>query len=105
MKKQKSNFDRFDLSQDGSVSQEEAEISERLIKLQLKEQRAETQRRMAWTSMVMVIIFTALLFSPLVDVDRVSALSDLLGLFYIAHAGIIGAYMGVQAWMQKNDGI
>lgn len=101
--KKKGNFDRFDLSGDGVVSPEEALLSEKLIKLKVKEQRAETQRRMAWVSMAMVAVFTSFLFSPWISVDRVSALSDLLGLFYIAHAGIIGAYMGVQAWMQKND--
>jgi len=32
----------------------------------------------------------------------VSALADLLGLFYIAQAGVVGAYMGVSAWMSRK---
>ena len=42
------------------------------------------------------------LFTPFVSESRVSALADLLGLFYIAQAGVVGAYMGVSAWMSRK---
>ncbi len=57
---------------------------------------------MAWVAMGSMIVFSAILFSPAVSESRVSALADLLGLFYIAQAGVVGAYMGVSAWMSKR---
>ena len=38
----------------------------------------------------------------LVDIDRVKALSDVSNLFYISGAGIVGAYMGASAIMNRN---
>jgi len=49
-----------------------------------------------------MIGFSALLFSTAVTETRVAALADLLGLFYIAQAGVVGAYMGVSAWMSRK---
>ena len=49
-----------------------------------------------------MIVFSAALFTPFVSESRVAALADLLGLFYIAQAGVVGAYMGVSAWMSRK---
>jgi formate hydrogenlyase subunit 4 len=53
-------------------------------------------------AMISMIVFTVALFLPVVSESRVSALADLLGLFYIAQAGVVGAYMGVTAWMSRG---
>lgn len=91
-----------DQNKDGDVSDTEIIKANELLEIELKEEKADTQRRMAWGAMLLMTIFTAVLFSPLITDGRVAALADLLGLFYIAQAGIVGAYMGVQAWMSKN---
>ena len=57
---------------------------------------------MAWLSIASMIIFSACLFMPVVPESRVNALGEILGLFYIAQAGIVGAYMGVTAWMSRK---
>jgi len=57
---------------------------------------------MAWLSIASMIIFSACLFMPIVPESRVDALGEILGLFYIAQAGIVGAYMGVTAWMSRK---
>ena len=46
-----------------------------------------------------MIIFTIFLFTPVMSDSRVSALADLLGLFYIAQTGVVAAYMGATAYM------
>lgn len=93
---------RVDRNKDSELSEDEIMNANELLEIELKEEKADTQRRMAWGAMILMAVFTALLFSPLISVGRVEALADLLGLFYIAQAGIVGAYMGVQAWMSKN---
>ena len=52
--------------------------------------------------MVSMLIFTVVLFTPLMSDSRVAGLADLLGLFYIAQAGIVGAYFGAAAWMSST---
>lgn len=74
----------------------------RILELELKEEKAEAQKKIAWVAMGSMIVYTGVLFTSAVDVDRVDALSDLLGLFYIAQAGVVGAYMGVAAWMSRR---
>lgn len=92
-----------DTNNDGRITKSDIENSNELLELELREEKADSQRRMAWVSIISMIVFTMLLFSPAVSETRVAALADLLGLFYIAQAGVVGAYMGVTAWMSKSS--
>ena len=94
--------EKYDQDGDGRVSKYDIMKSRELLELDLQEEKATTQKRMAWWAMFLMAIFTLALFLPIVPVERVSALADLLGLFYIAQAGIVGAYMGVTAWMSTT---
>jgi hypothetical protein len=93
----------FDMNKDGTVTQNELQSASDILEIQLREEKAESQKRMAWVAMISMIIFTASLFLPIISPERVSALADLLGLFYIAQAGVVGAYMGVTAWMSNTS--
>ncbi len=82
-----------DLNKDGKVSEKEVDLLAR---------KMASQRRMAWVALSAIVIFTTVLFTPMVAETRVAALGDLIGLFYISMAGIVGAYMGVTAWMSRK---
>jgi len=90
-----------DFNNDGLIADSELARSERLTDLDIKNEKADAQKHMAWVAMFSMILFTIALFSPLVSDIRVQALADLLGLFYIAQAGVVGAYFGMTAWMSK----
>lgn len=90
-----------DFNNDGLIADSELSRSERMTELDIKNEKADAQKHMAWVAMFSMILFTIALFSPLVSDIRVSALADLLGLFYIAQAGVVGAYFGMTAWMSK----
>ena len=92
----------FELDGDGSVSKEEIEAVKLLKESEAAEEKADTQKSMAWIAMASMLIFTAFLFLPFMSNERVSALGDLLGLFYIAQAGVVGAYMGMAAYMSRK---
>ena len=83
----------FDIDGDGKVTEQEVAMKERMLEVELREEKAESQKKMAWIAMVMMIGFTVVLFTPLMSDTRVAALADLLGLFYIAQTGIVAAYM------------
>ena len=56
------------------------------LELELREEKADAQRRMSWIAITSMIVFTIILFTPIMSDKRVEALADLLGLFYIAQA-------------------
>ena len=95
-------YNKYDINHDGTVSDEEMARNKELIELELREEKSEAQKNMAWVAMVSLIVFSAFLFVPIVSESRVTALGDILGLFYIAQAGVVGAYMGVTAWMSRK---
>jgi len=74
----------FDVDGDGVITEAEVAMKERMLEIELREEKAESQKFMAWVAMGMMIIFTIFLFTPMMSDSRVSALADLLGLFYIA---------------------
>lgn len=92
----------IDTDSDGKVSKADIAKSNDLLELELREEKADAHRRMAWVAIFSMIAFTAVLFSPMISESRVAALADLLGLFYIAQASIVGAFMGVTAWMSRK---
>jgi len=55
---------------------------------------------MARYTLIAMGVFTLAMF--FVDIDRVKALADISNLFYISGAGIVGAYMGTTAWMNRK---
>ena len=90
-----------DLNEDGLLTDSELSRSERLTELDIRNEKADAQKQMAWVAMFSMLLFTIVLFSPMLSDSRVQALADLLGLFYIAQTGVVGAYFGMTAWMSK----
>jgi len=88
-----SNQDTIDIDGDGRVTKMEEKITEDKFK---------NRRRMAWVAMVCLVIYTAILFTPLVDSGRIKSLENILDMFYIAMASIVGAYMGFATWASKK---
>jgi len=97
----KSKYNEFDLDNDGVVTDEEIAKSKEMIELELREEKSEAQKLMAWLAITIMIVATIVLFTPLIPDSRVNALSDLLGLFYFSLCGIVGTYMGATAFMHK----
>ena len=97
-----SRYEAHDLDNDGVVTDEEIAREKEMIELELREEKARAQQFMAWTAMASMIIASVVLFTPIVSDSRVAGLADLLGLFYIAQAGVVGTYMGTTAWMNRK---
>lgn len=86
-----------------TITSNDLSTKERLIDLENRDKKEDQQRRMAWVAMLSMLIFTALLFSPMVSAERVAALSDLLSMFYIAQAGVVASFFGSSAYMSRNQ--
>jgi hypothetical protein len=95
-------FKKYDINGSGDVTEEEMKRATEILELELREEKAEAQKRMSWVSILSMVVFTGILFTPLVSESRVSALGDLLGLFYLGQASIVGFYFGAQAYMSRK---
>ena len=96
-------FDKsIDIDGDGTVSADDVAAAEKLAEIERQDRKQQAQRKMAWVAMWSMVVFTVVLFSPMISDSRVAALADLLGLFYIAQAGVVGAFMGMSAWMNRK---
>jgi|TARA_R100001244_G_scaffold62000_1_gene51853 hypothetical protein len=93
-----SSFNELDLDGDGVVSDQELKAAAAIE----ASEKMDAQRRMAWMAMGSMLVFTAAVFLPIFPDTRIKALSDLFGLFYIGQAGVVGAYMGMTAYMTKG---
>ena len=99
---QTSKYAKYDLDGDGEVTDEELERHQQLVELELREEKADSQRNMAWVAMISMVMVSIFLMLPMMPDRRVKALSDLLGLFYIAQASIVAAYFGATAFMSRR---
>ena len=89
---QGSRYEAHDLDGDGIVTDAEIAREKEMIELELREEKAKAQQWMAWVAMGSMLVFSTVLFLPVVSDSRVNALADLLGLFYIAQAGVCLLY-------------
>lgn len=95
------NLKEYDFNKDGEVSEEEKDRATHLLELELREEKAEAHKLMSWIAMASMIIVTALLFTPVISPEKILALQELLGMFYLAQASVIGFYFGSTVWMSK----
>jgi len=95
-----SAYNEYDEDGDGIVTDEELSHVKEIKETETALRKQLAQLRMARYTLISMGAFTlAMFFIPL---DRVQALSDISNLFYISGAGIVGAYMGTTAWMNKK---
>ena len=97
-----SKYNDLDTNEDGIVSDEELSAMEKIHEIERLDRKQKQQRYMAWTAMWSMVIFTAAILSPIVPEGRVELMATLLSTFYIAQAGIVGAFMGFAAIADKN---
>jgi len=97
-----SDYDQYDMDGDGVVTDEELEHAKEIKKTEYELRKQLAQRRMATATLIAMGIFTFMMFLPWISVERINALSDISNLFYISGAGIVGAYMGATAWMNRK---
>tara|TARA_Y100000593_G_C4300510_1_gene333100 strand:- start:643 stop:963 length:321 start_codon:yes stop_codon:yes gene_type:complete len=94
----KSAYNELDLDGDGVVSDNEMKALEALD----RHERNDSQRHMSWVALCSMLIVTALVFLPIFSDTRIEALDGLFSLFYISMGGIVAAFFGAQAFVQRG---
>ena len=98
----KSRYAQYDLDGDGTVSDEELARNQELVEIELREEKADSQRRMAWVSLSSMVVFDLLPLMPFVTESRLSTLASLSHMLFLSQASIVGLYFGATAYMSKS---
>ena len=93
-------YAEYDEDGDGIVTDAELSHVKEIKETETKLRKNLAQLRMARYTLIGMGVFTLAMF--IVPIERVNALAEISSLFYISGAGIVGAYMGVSAYMSKN---
>ena len=99
-----SKLDPYDFDGDGVVTDAEIDKAKEIREFEDMSRKHLAQLRMARWSLIGMGVFTLMLFMPFIPDERIELLRDVSNLFYVTGAGLVGAYMGVSAWMSKNGG-
>ena len=86
------------LYSDGELTENEMIVLEQ----QRIDERQDNQKRMAWVAIISMIVYTIALFMPFIGDSRAQILTDIASLFYVAQAGVVGAYMGSEALVNRT---
>ena len=57
---------KYDIDQDGTVSDEELERATQMLELDLREEKQDSQRRIAWVAMSSMVLYSLLPLLPFV---------------------------------------
>lgn len=87
-----------DRNNDGKVTVEEKKLNA----LENADKKASVQRSIAIYSFVAIIAITVLALTPIIPLDRIETLSNLIEMFYMSCAGIIAAFFGAEAWATRR---
>jgi hypothetical protein len=98
-----SKYDKYDVDNDGVVTDEELAKSELITKIENEDKKQDAQRNMAWLALVGMITY------PIVTVItdalglNASLLSSMADLYFISVAGIVAAFYGKEAYMSRKQ--
>jgi len=93
-----SKYNDKDLNGDGVVSDDELDEWKQAEEVKRLNRKQMHQRNMAWVALASMLVFTIVMFTPIVPDERIKLLTDISSLFYLAQAGIVGAFMGFAAF-------
>jgi hypothetical protein len=88
----------YDMNSDGELSEQEVEF----IEQERIDRRQDNQRKMAWIALGSMLLFTGLIFLPIIPPERIDAFRGIADLFYLAQAGVVSAYMGSEAIVNRS---
>ena len=97
-----SRYAQYDLDGDGVVSDEELARNQELVEIELREEKADSQRRMAWVSLSSMVVYALLRLMPFIPESRLSTMASLSDMLFLSQAIIVGLYFGATAYMAKR---
>ena len=98
----KSRYSEYDADGDGVVSDEEISRHQEMLQLELQEEKADSQKKMAWVAVISMCVFAVLPLAPFIPDSRLDTLAALSDMLFLSQASIVGLYFGATAYMSKR---
>ena len=97
-------LDKYDFDEDGEITDNEIKDIKEIEDIERANRRQRHQRMMAWYALVGMISYPAcIMFCEFVGLTKsADLLATMAPTYFIAAAGVAGAFMGVTAWMSKK---
>ena len=98
----KSKYETLDHNQDGIVSDEELARQKEIVELELREEKADSQRKMAWIALIAMLVYALIPLLPGISDKRLDTLAAFSDIYFLSMASIIGMFFGATAYMTKR---
>ena len=95
-----SQYAKFDMNNDGTVTDEELERSERMLQIENMDKLADQQRIMAWAALFLPFVIIIYVCLPYVSIEKVNAVMGLATTFCAAMGTIVVAFMAATAYIR-----
>ena len=95
-----SKYKQYDADGDGVVSDEELSRAKEFTELELREEKAEAQKKMAWVAIIAMCAYP--LISLLIPESKLQTWGSMSDMIFLSQASIVGMYFGAQAYMSRK---
>ena len=90
----------YDIDGDGVVSDEEMTKAAEMVELELREEKAQAQKQMAWVAIIAMCAYP--LISLIIPESKLQTWGSMSDMIFLSQASIVGMYFGAQAYMSKK---
>ena len=95
-------WERFDTDGDGTITDEEISRGKEMLELELREEKSDAQRKMAWVAIISMCVFAVLPLMPFIPEARLSTLASLSDMLFLSQASVVGMFFGATAYRSKK---
>ena len=101
-----SEFAMYDVDGDGTVSDEELAMSERMQELSVLHEKADAQRNMCWLALLGMLLYpTLVVVCDMLNLDKAATvLGDMSSIYFVSVGGIISVWFGSIAYQKTKNG-
>ena len=98
-----SKYAAFDRDGDGTITDEEFEMEEKLMRMENEDKKQDAQRNMAWFALGGMLLYPAFVIAAtLFSLDNAAKiLGDMAAVYFVSVAAIVAAFYGKEALAQK----
>ena len=99
-----SKYASFDRDGDGTITDEEFEMEEKLMRMENEDKKQDAQRNMAWFALGGMLLYPAFVIAAtLFSLDNAAKiLGDMAAVYFVSVAAIVAAFYGKEALAKKK---
>ena len=99
-----SKYASFDKDGDGTITDEEFEMEEKLMRMENEDKKQDAQRNMAWFALGGMLLYPAFVIAAtLFSLDNAAKiLGDMAAVYFVSVAAIVAAFYGKEALAKKK---